>query len=244
MERVSDVSVRLAAMLSDPEYQRRLEEQEIKRARKVAESREHWSKRARLMAIAQSGLSVPSYDVETLVSGALEETDCLRHVKRWWASTTRCLVLCGGVGVGKTLAVLWGATAQADEDFAAWWSEERVGREDEPGFRLKVWVSGTTAVDLPRRVEPWKGERNEPMRLGTSLVLVDDLGTEQLTDRWREAWQRLVDAQMGNGRLLVTSNLKRAEIRPRYGDRIADRLNHIGKAVEVRGETRRRKGDL
>jgi DNA replication protein DnaC len=160
-------------------------------------------------------------DSQAVRDGALRDTKALVHVRRWLADDSpRLLVLCGGVGCGKTLAAAW-AVHQCD------------------GYAAR-------APQLPRRIDPWKGE-TEPDAISPSadaLVVLDDLGTELKSDRWSEAFETFVSARMSAGRTLITTNHKRADIRRLYGDRIADRLNHVGKAVEIADASLRRKGDL
>lgn len=195
-------------------------------------------------------------DREAALADNLQDTEALGHVRGWLQETQEAaLMLCGGVGTGKTVAAAWAVVyaerrplaklVEAGSDPLC--SRDR-GLED-----LRTSLPRTEVVPaslLARRVDPWKVDTEagiERLDLDWPLVVLDDLGTERSDDpRFSEALFRLVDERQDQARFrtLITTNLKRADIRPRYGDRIADRLNHIGKAVEIRGESMRRKGAL
>jgi DNA replication protein DnaC len=219
-------------------------------------------RRGRLLELAhrlaqqrtEDRLTCRSSDVAMVSSGAIEDTEALCHVRGWLEGTQPALVLCGGVGTGKTTAAAW----------AAWTTEHAsllglAARLLEPGQdresasaklrSMPCQIEAVRALLLGRRADPWKQDLAagvQPLNFGAELLVLDDLGTERPDDaRFAEGLFRLIDERQDQDhRTLITTNLRRADIRPRYGDRIADRLNHIGRAVEIKGASMRRKGDL
>jgi DNA replication protein DnaC len=168
-----------------------------------------------------SGLGLTDADVRAIWAGKLEQSDALRHVTRWIDSSERALVICGRPGCGKTVAAAW-ALSKAGGD-------------------------AVRCSELAQRIDPWGDESGRFRYLSPDdegLVVLDDLGHEAATARNQQAVERFVDCRVGHGRTVITTNLAKAEIRPRYGDRVADRLNHIAKAVEIADASLRRKGDL
>lgn len=165
-------------------------------------------------------LHIPTDRLDGIPRGEYRRTKAVDHVLRWISSEGRVLVLCGGVGVGKTFAAA-----------VALWEHDR-------GAACK-------AGDLPMRWDPWGDEANHYERLGRGFTVLDDLGEEDGNARWLDAFGRWVDARhAADHRTIITTNLRRADLRKRYGDRVADRLNDCAKAVEIAGETMRRKGEL
>lgn len=75
------------------------------------------------------------------------------------------------------------------------------------------------------------------------VLVIDDLGTEKLTD-WSEGFLfELIDRRMGEGvnGLLVTSNLGLGELAERFGsDRIPSRLAALCRVFSLKGEPDRR----
>ena len=75
------------------------------------------------------------------------------------------------------------------------------------------------------------------------MLVLDDLGTELDGERFAVVFGELVEARQ-NAKTVITTNLAPAELRRRYGDRIADRLNHLGRIVPIVGASRRRGGGI
>lgn len=221
-----------------------LEEYDAQEAAREAAEIERKRLRAReeavCRALRRSGLSLPSDSEREIVGGGLrEDTTPMRAVRRWLDSQIPALVLCGGVGTGKTVAAAAAVVARAMAE---------ADRAESGGLRGELCVSGCRAAELGVRSAPYRDElsRVELVHLDAELFVLDDLGTEAKQDaRFSEALFVLVDSrQTVRRRTLITTNLAPADIRPRYGDRVADRLNHIGRAVQCRGESLRRRGEL
>ena len=206
------------------------ERQRVEADKRIAEQRRREVFAERSALLRASRVCVTSEDLEHLVRGDIRDTVATKHVRKWAdgirdrvEKTPRFLLLCGGVGVGKTFAAALAIV--------------------ELGFGVAV-----RAPELGQRVDPWRHELKDGVQrldLTQGLIVVDDLGTERADDsRFADAFARLVDERQASRYMLITTNLTRALIRPRYGDRIADRLNHSGLAIEIAGESMRKKGAL
>ncbi|MDY6171700.1 MAG: ATP-binding protein [Fusobacterium necrophorum] len=72
------------------------------------------------------------------------------------------------------------------------------------------------------------------------LLIIDDLGTEKVSDFVLEKTFNLINKRYTSQKaLLVTSNLTLSEIAKVYNERIADRINEMCVQVEVYGKSRR-----
>lgn len=80
----------------------------------------------------------------------------------------------------------------------------------------------------------------------SSVVFIDDFGTENLTSVYgerRDVFSEVVDwAEQECKILVLTSNLTPAEIQARYGLRTLDRLQAITRAICLTGESMRNNG--
>lgn len=156
-------------------------------------------------------------DRRAIARGHYDRTKAVRHVEAWMDSSDRILVLSGGVGCGKTFA----SGVFVAETGAHW----------------------TTAIGLERAsTERWSD--GSPFNIRASTLVIDDVGTETLSDRWLEAFSLLIDVRQCHGRTLITTNLPHTEWRPRYKARISDRINHVGRFVEMADGSMRRRGRL
>jgi DNA replication protein DnaC len=131
------------------------------------------------------------------------------------------LVILGTTGSGKT----WLACALA---------RELLTRDVVPTLM-------TTTPDFLAALRPSSGVDTDMLTYSLVPVLVlDDLGTEQLTDWGIEQLYRLAHERSHNGRpTIVTSNLSGADIRARYGDRVTERMFGGASLITLAGESRR-----
>src|SRR5690606_11973582 len=153
--------------------------------------------------------------VSTVVLGGLEFGPAIKAVREWYGSDKRGLMIRGGVGSGKSVAA---GVAVHDYvrsvNYAASW------------HRPNDFVSAVLhAYD----------ERSP--KLGSGLVVVDDIGRETKAD-FEEALCAFIDDV--DTRFILTTNLVRDDFRARYDSRLIDRLNHCAIAVSLKERSRRR----
>mgnify|MGYP000197476718 CR=1 FL=1 len=168
-------------------------------------------------AVRGSGASLTAREVRMVARGPLKESEALYVVRRWMSAKEierPILVLCGDVGVGKTMACAWAI------------SEHGSGKV-------------VHAPTLGRRVLPTRSDREngfERINLKSSMLVLDDLGTEPSSDehRWNEAFAMLIEARMSTGRTIITANMKRKDFASRYDKRIISRLNASSYVMELK----------
>lgn len=158
----------------------------------------------RVAAMNGAGSDLEPDDLEALVRGELRDEEPLRAVQGWFRGpgVRPILILCGAVGVGKTLAASW-AIAEGG------------------GGKL------VHAPELGRRVFPYGHETTiARLELTSAVMVLDDLGTEPDPNekRWAEALALFVEKRKARGRTIITTNLTPSELRVRYNARILDRL--------------------
>ena len=82
--------------------------------------------------------------------------------------------------------------------------------------------------------------RLDTMLSGKKAVILDDLGTETLSERKLEDLYRLINGMYEDKRtLIISSNLSVAELERKLGDRICSRIVEMCHLVELTGEDRR-----
>lgn len=191
-------------------------------ARKKREQRRANPERAKWLS-RYDGLQ-PRGVLEDIYDGRLRHTVGIRAVERWLSSpdATPCLVLLGGTGSGKTVAALHAIRRLQSARFV---------RAPELGGAVRPTMDerrlGQEELD-PRRVK---------------LLVLDDLGAEQITPRFEQSLFLSVDARQDiRRRTIITSNLGKGDFRGRYDDRVIDRLNAIARVVALGGDSLRPKG--
>lgn len=131
------------------------------------------------------------------------------------------LVILGNVGTGKTHQA-YGAFAEV---------AVRTGRRS-------VAVAVPALLDGLRPGRPGHVDYDSVERAG--LLLLDDLAAERSSDWTGETLYRLIDYRWANLLpTIITTNATPAEVRERMGDRVASRLNGMGRVVRMTGEDRR-----
>lgn len=151
-------------------------------------------------------------DFDTVVNGLIKMFE-----------TGRGLFLCGDVGCGKTFLM---KNLYQRLDFH---KEKRwVDCSDADGF---LWV-----IDKNQNAEDYRKELNK-------VVFIDDFGVEVKT-----SYGRRVDFvgsfihnfhSVGNGRLIISSNLNREMISQLYDDRLLDRILEMCVIVQFKGKSKR-----
>lgn len=192
-----------------------------------------WLHEQNLHAVYRTEARVTERDAHMLASGAAQPTKALSHVRAWLESHDRFLVLCGSVGIGKTVA--GAAACLLDSDYSDLSGAIGVSHRD-----VGVVIP---AGHLAQRMDPWSADIDAGVtRLNPRAhqrIVLDDLGTERQDQRFAQALFDLVDQRQDVGRTLITTNLTGAQLRERYDERMIDRVLHQGRIVEVRGKSMR-----
>lgn len=166
-------------------------------------------------------------------------TEALQRAREWLASDWDFLLLCGGPGAGKTIAA-----ANVVADFLD------AERAKEPGFVLPSAGRKPSGAKVVRAAEGQRlGLFDEDSRAAVqqmrrvALLVLDDMGTEMLTDVWRQQLDDVIDARYSDKlRTIVTTNLTPEAFKERYGARIADRIRQTAMVVQLGVESMRKRG--
>lgn len=240
-------------------------QRDAERAEREAESRAEWDS---IMAEGRANVAwrtgvlsvmrptIAYADCVAIIRNSLESKRALVASMRWLLeSKVPMLLLAGTPGTCKSVSahavgVEWAQSEAAKEvarhrssvDGDVKW---RLGRleSDMKGWARHSGAFVVPAPSIPRTFDPWRNEGDAALHWTHPFLIVDDLGTEADSSRWTEAFGRLVDERLScdpeKVRTVITTNLSKKDIRPRYGDRIADRLNAHSLAVELAGPSER-----
>lgn len=141
------------------------------------------------------------------------ETDAVRAVRDWLVGGRQYLLLYGGIGTGKSMAL------------------EAVMRRERDCIVRAVDIKGAYAEvknGLWRRL------------LEAPTLGLDDIGTEGASDFAKEALWNLMDARhSARRRAVITSNLTVAELRGHLGERISDRIRESFEQKRMTGPSLR-----
>lgn len=142
-------------------------------------------------------------------------------ISRWWDHGPLNLLLAGPARRGKTTAAY--AIANAVHDAG-------------------LWVVAHTASRLAAALRPNGVETADADAIGCDLLLIDDLGREQVSDWWRERLHDILDERVRRQRrVLVTANATPdataayRELVDRYGTPIVERLIDHGSIITING---------
>lgn len=134
------------------------------------------------------------------------DTDAMVAARAFVASKKSFLVLFGGVGSGKSAAAAWTLAGKGSAGFVRAAKLARISKFEDGG------------------------EWEDALRV--RWLVIDDLGTESVSDYWFERVNELLDSRYGDRlRTVITSNLSKEEIKTKYGDRIASRIRDDGMVV-------------
>lgn len=180
-------------------------------------------RRATALAARLRMYHVPGEFREAAYADLTPEQNPEGKVSRWWAEGGRTLmVLSETKGNGKS------HTAYA------------VGNEvvRDPG----IWTAAWNVADLNEAIRPDGDPTALDVARECTLLILDDLGGERMTDWTLGELTKIVDTRWREGRrTVVTTNLTAEELFDRYGDRILDRLRDEITVVQVTGPSRRGK---
>ncbi len=172
--------------------------------------------RSELLSLSGVGEVLSRVGSELVIADKLRDTDALRLVQRWIASSTPALVLFGGKGLGKTVA-------------AAWALSRVPGRYVEAATLCAMHRGdyGNPSEDFFRHA---RGE----------LLVIDELGCEANIEHAIAALHDAVNRrQRLPRRTLLLGNLDREALIARYDARTLDRLQSFARFRAVTGESMR-----
>ena len=193
--------------------------------------RELGARRRRLQILRPYAERIGRDVVEAIANDVIEVTPLMVAVREFMANGERpMLVISGGVGIGKTCAAVAALVRHG----------------------VGVYCH---AADLASRYEPWSADAKrgvEPIDMSTSLLVLDDLGSERGDDpRFAEAVGQTIDRRIGPGitsdgdlyrRItIITTNIPTRDLEAKYGARFADRLFEHAQAMNVRDQVSRRR---
>lgn len=172
---------------------------------------------------------VPKKHAEPIELGhTLIETTALREAAAWWIAGSPLIVLAGPVGTGKSLAASWIVQQRWQACITA-----------PPGDPMRdggvpIWLG----APLVSRVQTWgDGAAKIASWRDTMLLVLDDLGVEDASDRTNATLDDLINHRFENTLpTVVTTNLSPKQFEARYGARIRDRVR--GSGLDAQGKAR------
>jgi DNA replication protein DnaC len=172
---------------------------------------------------------LPPRVADTILGQSFERGPAIAAVDKWSAGDKQVLVLRGGVGSGKTTAAGHAVSLVLSgmSDYDTRHSTTRKHGPDISWHRPNDFVSAML-----------HSYDSEAPKLGRKLIVIDDIGRETKQDFCEAVCAFLDDSLV---RLVMTTNLSRDEFRARYDERLLDRLNDVGVALTIKGESKRKK---
>ena len=219
-ELIGELAAKYPELFSEPtprelariEAERQREEQE-QRVRQEQRRRQQWA-----------AWGIPSKDIPPIAERRLHPTPALAEIAAFEKRQAILLVLSGPVGCGKTTA-------------AAQWLTQARGR----GTYIKPRARLFLPIAACARLERFDDASVLPVERAEALVL-DDLGAEYLDDKgaFTSLLDSIIDARYRHVLpTVITTNLRAAEFKARYGDRTADRIRERGDFIELTGPSLR-----
>lgn len=180
-----------------------------------------------------AGCGAPADSIERVLAG-LEVSDRFPAVAavRKWANSAAChLLMCGGVGTGKSTAAVEALTLARKP---CWFY-------DGTGQVISSWqydrrAFWTDSVQLAR-FAPWSDEGKADWTRATRApwLVIDDLGVEPLTEHFvADLTALFCDRHVAGLRTIMTTNAHWKAFQGRYGPRLWSRLKERG-VVEFAG---------
>ncbi len=136
---------------------------------------------------------------------------CCRYATRFNESTSECLLLSGNTGLGKTHLSTSIAAVVIEKGFDVCYSSAQNILSDFEADRFGR--SGGA------------GENDTHRYFDCDLLIIDDLGSESITQFTVSCIYNIVNTRIVKGRpIIINTNLSQGEMRSKYTDRIASRL--------------------
>lgn len=171
-----------------------------------------------------------------VVRSSPASTPALEAVREWLKTDATWLLLAGDVGTGKSVA----ASHALAVELAL--TEFQEGRVD---IAKPSRVQGTGAFRRASAVVRMsvfdEGARELALLKSVATLVVDDLGTEHATSWGQSLIHEIFDTRHDDKlRTIITTNIKRDQLKAALGDRLSDRIAQDGKVVCLEGKSMRR----
>ena len=180
-------------------------------------------RRAHRLRLLEAG--IPDRVVDTLLSGDFEENSATKVVRQFMASEETFLLLAGLPGTGKTFAAYLA--------LLLWSADRKPGRVYKAGeiARCSLYEGKGLALDT---IKNTKG-----------VLVIDDLGAEFVSEKGAAIaiFEELIDHRYEHGDgTVITTNLNSRDLLTRYGERIMQRVSHLGTAIELPRQSKNYRG--
>lgn len=165
---------------------------------------------------------------------APRRVQALQAARDWWRGDRSILFLFGAPGTGKSLAAGWLLTQLRLEYHRPDWG---------PTWCWPTTVSESGIVALARELatRPMYGTDADRLRERLTrcrLLVLDELGTEVMTDPWQSLCDTVVVRRHAAGlRTVLVSNVSGRDFTARYGQRVSRRIRDDGLAVSLGSQT-------
>ena len=154
-----------------------------------------------------------------------QSEEVMQKIYDWLSKEKSIFYFCGNVGTGKTYfaASLWNYLEEKKQNLRAY-------RESEFFSEIKKVIS-----------QDWDYGCEIKRLCESKWLILDDMGTSQMTDWQKEVLFTLIDTRISNGLpTLITSNLSLQDVKEILGDRVFSRLRSIKNTIiQLDGEDRR-----
>ena len=171
-----------------------------------------------------------------LVTGSPAPTPAMDAAREWLKTDKTWLLLAGDVGTGKTVAGAWLLAQELTH------SSRPEGRVDfNTVYRPKGSAAFRRAAEVVRMSAFNEGAEELRRLKSVAVLVVDDLGTEHATSWGQSLIHEIFDARHDDKlRTVITTNIKREQLKAALGDRLADRIAQDGRVVHLEGKSMRR----
>ncbi len=167
-----------------------------------------------------AGVGLRTLDVVCVAAAPTPAIDATRD---WLKSGKTWLLLSGDVGTGKSIAAA----------YALKHAIEAAPYGAKSAFRRASGVVRMSAFD--------EGARELEFLKSASMLVIDDLGTEHATSWGQSLIHEIFDTRHDDRRrTIITTNIKREQLKAALGDRLSDRIAQDGKVVCLEGKSMRR----
>lgn len=163
-------------------------------------------------------------------------TPAIDAAREWLESGKTWLMLAGDVGTGKSVAAGFALRHELARGRPSFVDHSVRNRPQGTGaFRRASAVVRMSAFD--------EGAEELKRLKSVAMLVIDDLGTEHATSWGTSLIHEIFDTRHDDRlHTIITTNIKRDQLKAALGDRLADRIAQDGKVVFLEGKSMRRTG--